>query len=403
MKRVLTLLLAFIIVTLSFATNGTALGVSNSDFIGIDQIDQEPKPKPKKKKKRRPKKKKKKPAPKPVEQTEEQPAVEEEKPKPEKKEEVKETQQEKTEKPKAEPEQEDEEESYDDDYESEDEEEVEQQPEVQQETEVQAPAEPEEEPVKKKKKKKKKKKPEETPEEQPAEEPEAEVKKEADAQQSDDKAEPAAESVEVKTDEATAEMEQKPASSLTRKSSTIIRRPLSTIISPGTIHRGLGAPVMKFSVVNNEFATFVGGRFAWLIDYKYLLGVGLYGLATEHQVQDIETGTIYNTEFAYGGLEIERAFRFERLLGFSAYALIGAGSLDFDPDQPMGATLYRRDACFVAEPMLGFTLNVTPVFRISISGGYRYVSGIDSIYLTDTELTDMSGAITLRFGHFRTR
>jgi hypothetical protein len=58
------------------------------------------------------------------------------------------------------------------------------------------------------------------------------------------------------------------------------------------------------------------------------------------------------------------------------------------------------DAVFVMEPTVGVEMNITTFFRLGFGASYRYVSGVNIYGLTNKELSDVTGTITLKFGTF---
>jgi hypothetical protein len=141
-----------------------------------------------------------------------------------------------------------------------------------------------------------------------------------------------------------------------------------TLIRGGFASGGFGAPVVKFSQIDGEFALFVGGRGGWIINHTFVLGVGGYGLAN-----DIDTNGdgVRDLELGYGGLELEYINSSNNLIHFTAYLLVGGGGLS--------GTAGNEEAVFVLEPALNGELNVTDYFRLHAGAGYRWVSGVNSL------------------------
>jgi len=156
-------------------------------------------------------------------------------------------------------------------------------------------------------------------------------------------------------------------------------------------------PIVKFSKINNEFAVLIGGRAGLLIDHKFLIGAGGYGLANEIPVNNIWPNDDYLLELGYGGLVLEYILRSRKLAHLSFHTLIGGGSLCLCDGwyQP-----WDHDAFFVFEPGLDLMLNVTKRFRIGVGGSYRFTSGVNLNGLRDEEISGPSAALTLKFGHF---
>jgi hypothetical protein len=178
-----------------------------------------------------------------------------------------------------------------------------------------------------------------------------------------------------------------------------------TLLSSGerVHHGGFGGPVVKFTTINGEFGTLVGGRGGWLINHTVSLGIGGYGL-----VNNIKTGGVLHggdayLGFGYGGFELEVIVSHNKLVHFTVLGLIGGGSVysrqknhwGWDPDNG-----YNHTAIFVGEPGANLELNVTTFFRINAGISYRFVSGSDFASITDSDLSGLSGVLTLKFGSF---
>ena len=132
---------------------------------------------------------------------------------------------------------------------------------------------------------------------------------------------------------------------------------------------------VKFSEVDGRFANFVGPYGGWLINHKFLLGGGGYGLTNQRGL-----------EMGYGGLVLEYFINPSSLVNVSVKGLIGGGSTSWNWEDPF----------FVAEPEVKVNLNVTEFFRIGFGGGYRFVSGNRH----DDRLRGPSATVDLKFGVF---
>ncbi|UCC74248.1 MAG: hypothetical protein JSV86_06730 [Gemmatimonadota bacterium] len=162
-----------------------------------------------------------------------------------------------------------------------------------------------------------------------------------------------------------------------------------TLIRGGFESGGFGAPVVKFSQIDGEFALFVGGRGGWIINHTFVLGGGGYGL-----VNDIDTNDdgVQDIELGYGGLELEYVNSSDKLIHFTAYLLIGGGGLS--------GPAVNEEAVFVLEPALNGELNVTDYFRFQAGAGFRWVSGVDSPGVEGSDLSSFYAQVALKFGTF---
>lgn len=165
-----------------------------------------------------------------------------------------------------------------------------------------------------------------------------------------------------------------------------------TLIGGGIDSGGFGALVFKFSGVNDQFAVFAGARGGWIINHRFVVGGGGYGLASEICLNEERSCLLRQIEFGYGGFEFEYIGLWDRVAHYSLQVLIGGG----------GVTLlgFSADPVFVAEPAARLELNVTKWFRLNLGGGYRFVSGLDLGELENSDLSSFTGVLEFKFGNF---
>lgn len=180
-----------------------------------------------------------------------------------------------------------------------------------------------------------------------------------------------------------------------------------TLVSSDVTHGGFGGPVVKFSDVAGDLGVWVGGRGGWIIniDPNHAIGLGMggYGLVTEHRVPDPDYGDIASDYYAlngYGGFEMEYTNRSYDIVHLTVSSLIGAGGLmirdrNFDDvdDSP--------NAYFVFEPGVNAEVNITNFFRVAAGISYRLTSGIGRADFSDSDFSGINGVITFKFGKFR--
>lgn len=154
-------------------------------------------------------------------------------------------------------------------------------------------------------------------------------------------------------------------------------------------HGGFGGPVVRFTQIGGEFGVLSGGRGGWIVDHKYGLGGGGFGLANNIKAIPADE----KLEMGYGGLILEYVFASDALVHLTGELLIGAGGLttQFGADD---------DAFFVAEPGANLMLNVTKFFRFGVGVSYRYIQGADFGGLDSGDLTGLAWGLTFKFGAF---
>ena len=184
-----------------------------------------------------------------------------------------------------------------------------------------------------------------------------------------------------------------------------------TLVGNGEVtHGGFGGPVIKYTQVKGEPSVLVGGRGGWIINHTFIIGGGGYGLANDIKANNpliIAPGiTKPYLNFGYGGLELEYIIESDKLLHFSVYSLIGAGSVSYraelfdhnGSDCDSGGS--PNDAFFVFEPAANVELNIVSFLRINAGVSYRFVSGVNFDNLENSDLAGLSANLTLKFGTF---
>jgi hypothetical protein len=181
-----------------------------------------------------------------------------------------------------------------------------------------------------------------------------------------------------------------------------------TLITGDISFGGFGGPVLALSGINDKPALFVGGRGGVIINvdnrHSISFGGGGTGLVTNVPARGVFNGKDKQMYLAlgYGGVELEYTNRTQRLVHFTGQTLIGAGGVshrrknyhDFDPDSE------STDPFFVVEPGINAELNVTTFFRVGAGLTYRFVSGVDLAGVSDTDLSSVTGTLSLKFGGF---
>ena len=156
---------------------------------------------------------------------------------------------------------------------------------------------------------------------------------------------------------------------------------------------GFGAPVLKLSQVRGQFAVFVGGRGGWIINHKFVIGGGAYGLASD--VPMPTSPLRRGLEFGYGGFELEYIIASDNVIHATLMSLVGGGGIRID-----NYGWWEHDGVFVLEPAGSIELNVTTFFRLGIGGGYRWVTDVNSAFLTNADMTEWFGSFAFKFGKF---
>jgi hypothetical protein len=186
-----------------------------------------------------------------------------------------------------------------------------------------------------------------------------------------------------------------------------------TLFGGGEIrHGGYGGPEMKVSQINGNTALFLGGRGGWIINGTFSIGLGGYGLVTNHTISNyFLKDTACYLRVGYGGLFLNYTNESDKLIHFTINALIGAGgaaytrSWDYswdwhNDDDCDGKWSYEHSAFFIFEPGVGIELNLTGWMRVEAGASYRFVSNLDLSRTTNKDLSGLSGNLIFKFGSF---
>jgi hypothetical protein len=115
-------------------------------------------------------------------------------------------------------------------------------------------------------------------------------------------------------------------------------------------HGGFGAPVVKFTQIDDRFGVLVGGRGGWIINGSFVVGGGGYGLANQANFEHVTnaSGDRGRLAMGYGGHELTYVLRPDELVHVSLGVLIGAGGVVWNPLAPSGDQ--DDDPLFITEP-----------------------------------------------------
>ena len=166
-------------------------------------------------------------------------------------------------------------------------------------------------------------------------------------------------------------------------------------------NNGYGGPAIKFSRFNNQFAFMTGGRGACIINNRFTLGGGGYGIANSIKLPGSDSDTTRYFKMGYGGLELGYIFISGKKVNIGGTLLVAAGAA-FWQNKPKNNGEKLFDADFnifpVLEPSLysEVALNRFMWFHAGIS--YRYVRHAHLDYMTDLSIRGFSCYIGLLFG-----
>ena len=175
-----------------------------------------------------------------------------------------------------------------------------------------------------------------------------------------------------------------------------------TLISGDIESGGYGGIEVKFADINGEWEVLVGGRGAWIINHKFLLGGAGYGLATQGKISPQSVFPYYyyvdRFEMGYGGVMIGYVAGSDRLIHLTVETLIGGGGITPFNERYDGD--FDTDVFFIAEPEVSFVANLTKMVRFGFGASYRFTSGVDYLGLDDNDISGPAINLMLKFGKF---
>lgn len=155
-----------------------------------------------------------------------------------------------------------------------------------------------------------------------------------------------------------------------------------------------GAPVVEISSINGESISDVGGGGALILEDFFL---GWYGLGNDLAKVNVNQD-LYNIRFRHNGFWLGYVPKAYKVAHLYSSARIGWGKTDLR----QGKETFYSDRVFVLTPELGVEFNIFEFFKLSVTGGYRWVNGVDRLpsELDNKSLSSPVGTFTFRLGGF---
>ncbi len=157
---------------------------------------------------------------------------------------------------------------------------------------------------------------------------------------------------------------------------------------------GYGALDIKFTKIAGKFAILAGGRGGWIVNHKFIIGAGGYGLVNNINFNAGNAQT-YEIEMGYGGLLLEYIIHSEKIIHLGASIMTGAGQIGFKETDPFGS-----DHFFIFEPEVSLILNFSKYFRIATALSFRLTESGKLDQIENNDLIFLSGGIMFKFGKF---
>ncbi len=176
-----------------------------------------------------------------------------------------------------------------------------------------------------------------------------------------------------------------------------------TLFDGEVTHGGFGSPVVKIGSVDGSTGIWAGGRGGWLINmdnrHSVSLGLGGYGLVSEHRYRPADINEDRLIMNGYGGFDLEYTYQPYRVVHFTITSLIGGGGL-MGRDHHYSRTDDDMDRYFIFEPGLNIEVNLTEFVRVSAGATYMLTSGVSRSGFQDSDFSGLNGVLALKFGRF---
>ncbi|HAN18013.1 MAG: hypothetical protein A2X13_10115 [Bacteroidetes bacterium GWC2_33_15] len=178
------------------------------------------------------------------------------------------------------------------------------------------------------------------------------------------------------------------------------------------------SPELKGTIINDGsgkdgYGFLMGGRMGIIFNDKFSIGLGGYGLTTEHIVDLTDNPAINDNAkigFGYGGLVLEYTLFGNKAFHFTIPVLVGGGGVSLYKDIIIDEdnftwddfNTYESSAFFVVEPGINLELNLTKFMRFDLGASYRMVQFSEMDYLDNSndELSNLAVNASLKFGLF---
>jgi len=176
---------------------------------------------------------------------------------------------------------------------------------------------------------------------------------------------------------------------------------------------GFMAPIMEYSAMGDNFAFFMGGGGAILLNQTVFFGGYGEGLTTQYEKEILTLSmsalpTVEQITFGHGGLWMGYIYHSQSPIHAGISSKFGWGSIDiYDQDFNHSSTEFR-DNVFVIIPQLEAEFNFFKWLKLNVGVGYRVVTGIDKEYKWSGEtiynkkdFNKPEATMTLMFGFFK--
>lgn len=194
---------------------------------------------------------------------------------------------------------------------------------------------------------------------------------------------------------------------------SLFAQEVQTLFGSGRATGGYGAISNKFTTIGGEFANiseFYGGVF---INRRWMLGLAFAGSTNDIQVPtqySVDPLTPMTYQYGQGGLKLERVIGSNKPIHLVVNLFTGVGfTAQYDRynwndySYHDFHTKHDENWFYVVEPGAQLEMNLFRWMRLSPGISYRNASHSSAAGLNDSQLSDWSYNVTVKFGGFGKR
>ena len=180
---------------------------------------------------------------------------------------------------------------------------------------------------------------------------------------------------------------------------------VKTLLGNHTKLRGFGSVDLKVGQWNDESTLLVGGHGGIILNDKFTIGLGGYGITTRSKFTGLNGQNDLYLGGGYGGLILGYSLFAKEIFHLNFPILFGGGGLDVLEDRDNIFTngfdnITETSGFFIVEPGAELEINIARFFRFAIGGTYRFMEGVDLSSVSNSKLDDWSTHVSFKFGKF---
>ena len=167
----------------------------------------------------------------------------------------------------------------------------------------------------------------------------------------------------------------------------------STLAGRSPTYGGYFALDSRFTKVAAKFGVLAGADAVLLVNHRYSIGLGGWGLAVNNKASDESGSNTPRLHMGYGGLRLGYIAQPASPIHATFDVLVGGGEINHGEGTDEGNF-------FVVEPTVGLEASLTSSTRLVAGISYRAISGLDLSGIRGGDVRGVSGVLALRIGKF---